>query len=560
MPETFRHFGRQDHCVSVRISPSRLAVYASVFIAALAWFAAGVQRSGIASQYCDPLSRIGSQDEAVYGREAIGMATGGDWLTPTYLGRYALNKPPMLQWLTAASIRLFGVSAWSLRVPSLVSAALVTALLFAFVWRAQSILAATCAVVLLASSHLFYVFARLTMTDMPLCLWITAAMVAIARDPAMERSATLWTFAVSTGAAVLTKGIAGALPLLALTIYFALAPSDARPRPARMLAAAGIALAVAMPWHLYQLAVHPRWFTAEYILQQHLAVGLMAPPQYSDETHLVFYARRLFAMDPVLTLLAVAGLIVTVRKWRRNAVALAWVASVIVGLFVIRYRSNYYLLPLLPVLAALAAQVVPALPRRASALTLAVLVAITGVKVSLASSVWGIPAAVETRVPVAGALDSYCGQHRGNGLILVAVADEFYASVLPLPSLRYCLLTVPPNPKSKRPYMDFEWLGISVSVSEFEHLDQWLPTFRARLARFNLRSVAPVGTVIRAASSGDVERLIDSQPDTDFFLPDWLLRQLTLAGPRRVVQAPGAYVFLLSLKESTHRPARSCGL
>jgi hypothetical protein len=145
-------------------------------------------------------------------------------------------------------------------------------------------------------------------------------------------------------------------------------------------------------------------------------------------------------------------------------------------------------------------------------------------------------------------------------LILVAVADQFYASVLPLPSLRYCLLTASPNPHSKRPYMDFEWLGISVSVSEFEHLDQWLPTFRARLARFNLRSVAPVGTVIRAASPGDVQLLIDSQPDTDFFLPDGLLRQLTLAGPRRVVQSPGAYVFLLSLKESVHRPARSCGL
>lgn len=542
------------------LSRSRLAVYASVFIVALAWFAAGVQRSGIASQFCDPVSRIGSQDDALYAREAIEMSSGGDGLTPTYLGRYALNKPPMLVWLAAASIRLFGVSAWSLRVPSLVSAALAATLLFAFVWRAQPFLAAACAVVLLASSHLFYLFSRLTMTDMPLCLWITAAMVAIARDPAIERTATLWTFGVSTGAAMLTKGIAGALPLLALAIYVALAPSDARPRPARILAAAGIAVAVAMPWHLYQLAAHPRWFTVEYILQQHLAVGVMAPPQYSAENHLVFYARRLFAMDPVLTLLAVAGLVVALRNWRRNRVALAWAAAVIAALFVFRYRSNYYLLLLLPVLAALAAQTVSALPRRASALTLAVLLAIAGLKVSSASPVWGIPAAVETRLPVAGALESYCGQHRGNGLILVAVADEFYASVLPLPSLRYCLLTGPPHPNSKRPYMDFEWLGISVSVSEFEHMEQWLPTFRARLTRFNLPSVAPVGTVIRAASPRDVERLIDSQPGTDFFLPAWLFRQLTLTGPHRVVQAPAEHIFLLSPKESTHRPARSCGL
>jgi hypothetical protein len=87
-----------------------------------------------------------------------------------------------------------------------------------------------------------------------------------------------------------------------------------------------------------------------------------------------------------------------------------------------------------------------------------------------------------------------------------------------------------------------------------------LPIFRARLSRFNLPSVAPVGTVIRAASPRDVESLIDSQPDADFFLPDWLIRQLTLTSPHRVVQAPGAHVFLFSPKESTHYPARPCGL
>jgi 4-amino-4-deoxy-L-arabinose transferase-like glycosyltransferase len=542
------------------ISRSHLAVYASVSLTALAWFAAGVQRSGIASQYCDPVSRIGAQDDAVYGREAIEMATGGTWLTPTYLGRYALNKPPMLQWLTAASLRLFGISAWSLRVPSLVSAAIAVALLFAFVWRGQSLLAAACAVVLLASSHLFYVFSRLTMTDMMICLWMTAAMVTLARDPTIGRSATLWSFGVLTGAAVLTKGIAGVLPILALIIYYALSPRDARPRPARMLAAAGIAVLVAMPWHLYQLAVHPRWFTVEYILQQHLAVGVMAPQQYSDENHLMFYAKRVFAMDPVLTLLAVAGLLLALRDWRRNRVTLAWAAAIIVGLFLFRYRSNYYLLPLLPALAALATRAVSVLPRRGPALTLAALMVVAGVKVASPSSVWGIPAAVETRLPVAGALDSYCRQHRGNGLILVAVGDEFYSSTLPLPSVRYCLLTAPPAPGSKRPYMDFELLGISVSVSEFELIDAWLPTFRAWLTEYNLRSVAPVATVIRATSPQDVERLISTQPGSDFFLPDWLFRQLTLAGPHRVVHAPGAHVFLLSPKVSTYRPTRACGL
>jgi 4-amino-4-deoxy-L-arabinose transferase-like glycosyltransferase len=509
---------------------------------------------------CDPLSRIGSQDEAVYGRQAIEMAAGGNWLTPTYLGRYALNKPPLFQWLTAACIRVMGVSAWSLRVPSLVSAALAAVLLLAFVWRTEPLPIAVCAVVLLGSSHLFYVFARLAMTDMLLCLWVTAAMVALSRDPAMERDATVWGFGVATGAALLTKGIAGALPLLALAIYRALAPRGTGPRSARMLAAAGIAVVVAMPWQLYQLAVHPRWFAVEYILQQHLAVGVLAPPQYSNENHLLFYARRLFAMDPVLTMLSAAGLVAAMRKWRESGVALAWAAAMIVGLVAFRYRSNYYLLPLLPVMAALAARSVSVLPRHASAITLAALVAIAGGKLATSSAAWGIPALIQTRLPVASALDDYCARHRGNGLILVAVEDQFYSSILPLPSVRYCFLTAPAEPGSKRPYMDFEWLGISVSVPEFEHMDAWLPTFQARLASFNLPSTAPVATVVRAASLQEVERLIDAQTGADFFMPDELFRQLTLVGPHRVVQSPGAHTLLLSPTESTHRPTWPCAL
>lgn len=172
------------------------------------------------------------------------MAAGGNWLTPTHLGRYALNKPPLFQWLTAACIRLTGISAASLRVPSLMSAALAAVLL--------------------------------------LCLWMTAAVVALPRDPAMEHDATVWGCGAATGAALLTKRSAGAPPLLAIGIYRALAPRGTGPRTARMPAAAGIAVAAAIPWHLYQLAVHPRWSMVEYILQQHLSVDVFAPPQYSN--------------------------------------------------------------------------------------------------------------------------------------------------------------------------------------------------------------------------------------------------------------------------------------
>ena len=56
-----------------------LAIVALIAGAALGF---GIQDSGIASGYVDPILRAGAQDEAVYGHAAANMVHTGHWLTP----------------------------------------------------------------------------------------------------------------------------------------------------------------------------------------------------------------------------------------------------------------------------------------------------------------------------------------------------------------------------------------------------------------------------------------------------------------------------------------------
>ncbi len=56
----------------------------------------GISSAGMASGYVDPLLRAGAQDEAVYGHAAARMVRGGHWMTPVFLDRYLLNKPPLI--------------------------------------------------------------------------------------------------------------------------------------------------------------------------------------------------------------------------------------------------------------------------------------------------------------------------------------------------------------------------------------------------------------------------------------------------------------------------------
>jgi hypothetical protein len=531
---------------------------AAVFVVSLLWLAWGIERSAFAGMYCDPVSRIRAQDEAVYGHEVLAMAATGNWLTPTYLGRYALNKPPLLIWLAALGVKIFGIHAWAMRLPSLVAGALLSALVFALGLRYHSAVAALGGSLLLVSSHLFYVFARLVMTDMLLTLCFVAAVWVLATDPCLGRARSAWLVGLCSGAGIMTKGAAGVLPLLAVAVYAALLPRHRRPRPARLLWPVAIAFALALPWHLYQLWIHPRWFTAEYILTQHLAVGLTSPPQHSSESHLLFYSRRLFAMDPALAILAAIALIPFAKRWRRHTAVIASGVTVIAALGAFRYRSAYYVLPLLPLMALIAASQMAALRPRFRALALVGLCAATAIKLWAGSPVWGIPAGREWKLPEAAGEVRYCQQKRGNELIIVEPNDEYYSSDLPLNRVRYCFIRAPSAPRFYSA-IDFDWLGVSVTVDQFDRLDALRPLFLERLKSFDMSSDRALATVIWAGSEGEEEHLIAAHPEADFSLPAPMAARLALGGTRVLEPAEAGRAFLLSTATATANPTRACG-
>ncbi|HMD50554.1 MAG TPA: glycosyltransferase family 39 protein, partial [Bryobacteraceae bacterium] len=253
----------------------------------------GIQGAGIASGYVDPILKAGAQDEAVYGHAAAAMVHTGQWLTPTFLGRFMLNKPPLLFWAGAAAMRIFGVNAVALRMAPIGAAVLCCVVVYAWLRRSSSGLAAASGVLLLAGNSLFHSMARKFMTDILLALLITSAMFVLSLDPSLSRIRSAVFFGLFTGAAILTKSAAGLVPLLILVAYCFVVRAGDRPSVQRVLIAVATAVVVAGPWHAYQFLVHRDWFVSEYIRFQLLGSGISAPSRYTGESNLSFYAWRL---------------------------------------------------------------------------------------------------------------------------------------------------------------------------------------------------------------------------------------------------------------------------
>ena len=69
-------------------------------------------------------------DEGNYAAIAKAMYRTGNWLYPMLNGNPYLNKPPLLEWLTAGSYKLSGVSDWTTRLPAAFLSACAVPLLY----------------------------------------------------------------------------------------------------------------------------------------------------------------------------------------------------------------------------------------------------------------------------------------------------------------------------------------------------------------------------------------------------------------------------------------------
>ena len=149
-------------------------------------------------------------DEGRYAEIPREMLASGDWLTPTLNGVLYFEKPPLQYWLSAASMKLFGLNAVAARLPL----ALASLILFWCAWRLARRLGARgpiWALIMTATVLITFVCGQLLTLDALfsafLVLGLTAALEAVAARFRNEGALgwTLLTY-IALSAAVLTKG------------------------------------------------------------------------------------------------------------------------------------------------------------------------------------------------------------------------------------------------------------------------------------------------------------------------------------------------------------------
>jgi dolichyl-phosphate-mannose-protein mannosyltransferase len=445
------------------------------------------------------------------------VARQGGWMTPTFLGRPMYEKPPLLIWLSALSIKLFGIHRYSARFPALLAGALVCALIYWITRTYRGAWAAATASALALSSSLLVTMSRRNMTDILLTAAVLSTVAIAVSDPAMRRRSTPWALGVSVSAALLAKSLAGALML---GVLFTLQTGIERNRRApvwRLLQMVLIVSALTGPWFLYSFLTHRGFFLADLRFQLLTAgSGLV---QTTSEPQLSFYARRLVLTDPaplILALTSVAGIASAIRaRQPAGLIIAAAILAYTLGLFVFQLRSERYLCPLIAFLILAGCIYSPLLEPRWAPAVFALVGLSFAIKAAFPDQPWGIPLVSESPLAAAPLLSRYCAERRATDLFLLDAGDEFYSALLPLPKVHYGWID--PSGASLTVHPHLRHLGILLDVDEATRVRMLAPNFRDRLREWGATDTA-IASGIVAAGPGQFRELIKAHPESDFLV------------------------------------------
>jgi 4-amino-4-deoxy-L-arabinose transferase-like glycosyltransferase len=342
--------------------------------------------------------------DSVHSEVAREMLVRHDWVTLYANGIRYLEKAPLLYWSIAASFKLFGAYTAAARLPLALTVLALALALESFARRAfGSLRAGLYAALILLSSFGIFIFTRITIPDVAVCLWLTLAIFCYWLTEQEETPSRLlcWGFSVCCALNVLTKGLIGIVfPILIVLAHLLLVRRSVRGCLSRVrqlfpLSSILVFLVVAAPWHILIGLANPSqghpgglgfangrwtvplptqgnvhgWFWFYFVNEQVLRyLNLRVPRDYDTVPLALFWGLLLVWLMPWSAFLFRALGMVPWRKALRPLVSVQrldgrestrlllglW-AAIPMLFFSLSTRQEYYVLPAMPAMVVLIA-------------------------------------------------------------------------------------------------------------------------------------------------------------------------------------------------------------
>jgi 4-amino-4-deoxy-L-arabinose transferase-like glycosyltransferase len=282
-----------------------------------------------------------------YASTAWEMTESGEWLIPMLEGVPRLQKPPLVYWITAASLSVFGRNEFAARLPTALALSGLILVTYALGERLYGSSRGVIAAGVLGTSLGTVALGKLIMPEPFLALAIAVSLYAVIRTVEAPRQ-RWWPIVAWLAAALgsLSKGPhALLLPVIVVALVAALRP-EIRRSLARLLHPYGLALflGIVLPWPLYVEHQFPGYLRDNLLNEQLGHILDTHFPRDSEPTPLSLLWSQHLAWWFPWALFAVAAAVN--RPVRRAhplaALPLVWLLTTVVAASLSGQRQDYH--------------------------------------------------------------------------------------------------------------------------------------------------------------------------------------------------------------------------
>ena len=215
---------------------------------------------------------LSAPDEGRYTEIAREMVATGDYVTPRLNGVKYFEKPPLMYWMTALSLKVAGVKEGAMRFWPAFLGLLGCLGVYGVGTSLYGRSSGRWAALILGTSVLFYAHTRLLILDMAVSIWMSFALLSFlmaTRTSARPQRLYLGGFFVSMALALLSKGLIGIVLPGCVILIWALMTRDMMPIKLAFNPKGIVLFAlIATPWHVMAALRNPE-FLHFYFIHEH---------------------------------------------------------------------------------------------------------------------------------------------------------------------------------------------------------------------------------------------------------------------------------------------------
>jgi 4-amino-4-deoxy-L-arabinose transferase-like glycosyltransferase len=212
-------------------------------------------------------------DEGAFSEATREMLASGNYLTTYLNGELRFDKPILIYWLQALSVKVFGLNEFAVRFPSAVAASIWIIATFYFAKRYMDEKRAFLVSFFMIASLQITIIAKAAIADALLNLFIALSMFMIYRFYESDDKKYIYLTYVFVALGVLTKGpVAIMVPFVVSMIFFAFKRQFKRWLYAVFnIKAIGLFLLIAAPWYIAEYMDQGQKFIDGFFLKHNIS-------------------------------------------------------------------------------------------------------------------------------------------------------------------------------------------------------------------------------------------------------------------------------------------------